>query len=41
MKINFNSDDKLLLNKAIVIPRMITVVRAIFQKERGISYKVT
>ena len=41
MKINFNSDGKLLLNKAIVIPRMITVVRAIFQKGHGISYKVT
>ena len=30
MKINFNSDDELPLNKAIEIPSMITVVRAIF-----------
>ena len=30
MKIKFNSDDKLPLNKTIEIPRMIIVVRAIF-----------
>ena len=30
MKIKFNSDDKLPLNKAIVIPSVIIVVRAIF-----------
>ena len=30
MKIKFNSDDKLPLNKAIEIPRMIIAVRAIF-----------
>ena len=30
MKIKFNSDDKLPLNKTIEIPRMIIAVRAIF-----------
>ena len=30
MKIKFNSDDELPLNKTIEIPSMITVVRAIF-----------
>ena len=32
MKIKFNSDDYLLLNKAIEIPTIIIVVRAIFLK---------
>ena len=32
MKIKFNSDDDLLLNKTIEIPNMITVVKALHQK---------
>ena len=32
MKIKFNSDDELPLNKAIEIPSMIIVVRAVFHK---------
>ena len=32
MKIKFNSDDKLPLNKGIEIPSMIIVVRAVFHE---------
>ena len=32
MKIKFNSDDELLLNKKIEIPSMIIVVRAVFHE---------
>ena len=32
MKIKFNSDDKLNLNKTIEIPSMIIVVRAVFHE---------
>ena len=32
MKIKFNSDDKLPLNKTIEIPSMIIVVRAVFHE---------
>ena len=32
MKINFDSDDNLLLNKAIEIPIVIVVVRAVFDE---------
>ena len=32
MKVKFNSDDKLPLNKAIEIPSMIVVVRAVFHE---------
>ena len=32
MKIKFNSDDELLLNKIIEIPSMIIVVRAVFHE---------
>ena len=32
MKIKFNSDDKLHLNKTIEIPSMIIVVRAVFHE---------
>ena len=34
MKIKFNSDDELPLNKAIQIPSMIIVVRAIFLENK-------
>ena len=34
MKIKFNSDDKLLLNKTIEIPSMIVVVRPIFLENK-------
>ena len=34
MKIKFNSDDELLLNKMIEIPSMIVVVRAIFLENK-------
>ena len=32
MKVKFNSDDQLALNKMIEIPSMIIVVRAVFHK---------
>ena len=32
MKIKFNSDDKLPLNKMTKVPSMITIVRAVFHK---------
>ena len=43
MKIKFNSDDELLLNKTIEIPSMVKVVKALYQKSAifvtfGISY---
>ena len=34
MKIKFNSDDELPLNKAIEIPVMVIVVRTIFYKKK-------
>ena len=34
MKIKFNSDDELPLNKAIDIPSMIIVVRAVFHENK-------
>ena len=34
MKIKFNSDDELPLNKMIEIPTMTTVVRAVFHKNK-------
>ena len=34
MKIKFNSDDELPLNKAIEIPSMIITVRAVFYKNK-------
>ena len=34
MKIKFNSDDELPLNKAIEIPIMITVVRSVFNENK-------
>ena len=37
MKIKFNSDDELPLNKAIEIPSMIIVVRAVLMKIRNIN----
>ena len=39
MKIKFNSDDELPLNKAIEIPSMIAVVRAVFMKIASIIHK--
>ena len=33
-KIKFNSNDELSLNKVIEIPRMIIVVRVVFQKNK-------
>ena len=35
MKVKFNSDDKLLLNKMIEIPNMIIVVRAVFHENNN------
>ena len=35
MKVKFNSDDKLLLNKMIKIPNMIIVVRAVFHENNN------
>ena len=34
-KIKFNSNDELPLNKVIEIPRMIIVVRVVFQKNKN------
>ena len=39
MKIKINADDDLPLNKAIEIPRMIIVVRAIFLEKTNIIHK--
>ena len=39
MKINFNSDGDLPLNKTIEIPSMVIVVRAIFMKITNIIHK--
>ena len=40
MKIKFNSDGKLSLNKMIEIPSMIIVVRAVFMKIANIIHRV-
>ena len=40
MKIKFDSDDKVPLNKTIEIPVMIIVVRAIFMKITNITHKL-
>ena len=37
MKIKFNSDDELLVNKMIKIPSMIIVVRAVFHQNNKYS----
>ena len=34
MKIKFNLDDELIINKAIEIPNMIIVVRAVFHENK-------
>ena len=39
MKIKFNSDDELPLNKTIEIPSMIIVVRAVFYEYNNIIRK--
>ena len=39
MKIKFNSDDELTLNRMIEIPSMIIVARAVFMKIANIIYK--
>ena len=39
MKIKFNSDDKLPLNKTIEIPGMTIVVRAFFMKMKNIIHR--
>ena len=39
MKIKFNSDDKLPLNKTVQIPTITIVVRAIFSKITNIIHK--
>ena len=39
MKIKFDSDDELPLNKTIEIPVMVIVVRAIFMKITSIIHK--
>ena len=38
MKIKFNSDDELPLNKTIGIPSMITVVEAVFHENNKYYY---
>ena len=39
MKIKFNSDDELPLNKTIEIPTMTIVVRAVFHENNNIIHK--
>ena len=38
MKIKFNSDDELLLNKTIVIPNIAIVFRAVFHENTNVIH---